>query len=451
MYEMHFFFKNIKERFPGAILMALIATGLFFGAGLVLEDAELVQVFIAISGVCLSILYLIAGMSVAIYTTSMILLYGAMELLPEPWGLKVFVGLIVVLVIRKKIMKELTKKKLLEEHDDMSKAKAKEIIATMSADNRGAHNPAYQEAYLTMEAGFLMVNTNSKQYLLAIGDEDFTLYYFNQPKRIQNLVTGDTEIQPDKRDIKIYRNHITSIKLYSKKRFKLNILHLMLSVNGREESYQVTGGLSARQVENFFAKKHNIEVENQVDINLKSVVDISDVVEDIIDADEETIGQMRSSRLKNRFMIILSLISISFVLLGLRFPILYNLLILWPFIITIFYIIHQEYIQLDGSRAGKPSVWSSYLMNPILSSALSWYIILEILDCVCPFRNYTPWLVGLMGTIAFFVITLVYIKEFKGKIAAKLSLAFLALAYGTQIAAVISFRIHFGLSTLFSL
>ena len=275
---------------------------------------------------------------------------------------------------------------------------------------------------------FLMIESitlsHVDYYLMVPKEDEFTLYRLNERKRYHNLIAEHTNEKLVFDDVRIKHTDITDINLFFKKRFGMEKIHLTISTKEKSRTYVVSSEISSKQINEFLTKHCDINVNNQVEV------------------DEEVLKRIKMSRMLNRFLGILSLSGFVFVVLGIRYPVLHALLLLWPIIITGFYIFRQDNIQFLGWRQGKSSIVFSYLCNPILTTIFIWRIILGVWQLTCLFQHPFVWLFGGLGAIILLSCMFRFVKEHHNKVRIKIGMIFISGIYGAQTSAVLLFLIH---------
>ena len=448
MFEWHFLWPNIKKRFPRTLLGAAATAVLFllFWQGWVLPNHSGVQGFIILVGVSMSFFYLLGGIGTAVAATGFFAIYAVLLMLPSPWNAIGFLSIFIVIpLLLKQRGKRRFKQLLLQEHPDMTKAQAAEITATTYATYNNSADDIRREADAVLDAGFLMLEyaplRERETYLLSLRGNEYRLYTLDRQQRMQDLVNG-LEVEPAPGDIHIGTDSIDGMTLRLKRRFGAKRLHLAVSYEGKDYNFLVTGSASAKQVEEYITAHSSIPVDNQVQIDREPLTRLPATLEDIIQADDETVERRRSARRGCRVMTALSVFSLALVVLGAVHPALHILLLLCPAAVTVFYVRRQGDVRLDGSKQGKPGVVMAYFFNPIVSAMLAWVIIIEVMELTCLSRHPFAWLFGILGAAVFLIYTLVYVRESHGKVGFTIGLTFLAVAVGAQITAVALFLIH---------
>ena len=150
-----------------------------------------------------------------------------------------------------------------------------------------------------------------------------------------------------------------------------------------------------------------------------------------------------SSKMLGIGICILSMLSVSLIVLGIRHQILFFVLMLWPIVSTMFYYLRQEDIMFSGAKHGKPSAFIYYLYNPILTCTFSWMVMIYIIQCNCLARRPHYWIIGFLGMILFFIFTIFSIKEIRNKMGVKMGMALISVIFGLQITGVLFLMSHY--------
>jgi hypothetical protein len=243
-------------------------------------------------------------------------------------------------------------------------------------------------------------------------------------------------------DIQIDKSSIENIMIYSEKILRKAVIHIAIETKEAKQVYTAPLSVSAKQIELFFNERFDINVINQVAEEQAPARQASCIISDIKQLDMETVERMRSSRIIAGAFTGLSVLSLVVIFIGIHYPLIYFLIPLCPIAATIFYIMRQQDVMFDGSKSGKPSIFMSYLFNPILSAVLVWVIILSEMKLTCLDRHPYSWLAGAVGTAVFIFSILRFISGSRKKIIRIIGWAFLALLFGSQITAVMLFYIH---------
>ena len=306
-----------------------------------------------------------------------------------------------------------------------------------------------------LAAGFLVIqkatwNHFLRPYLLSFDKEGLLLYCVEKEERLEQLISkgGSIEVIPE--DVRIEYRDISHVGMTLKTVLGDKGIHLTIYSGNRKRKYMVaSGSVSSKQVEELFATFSSIRVENKIKGDFPPTVKVPKIicnVDYLKKADGETVRRKKVSRRWRSALVVLSVL-LTFTLLvlgiGYRSPLPFVVMCLWPFVITGVFIVRQKDLTLGESGFGKWTIFPAYAAHFFISVGLSWWIIIEWWECSCISRHPQFWFYAKIGIILFYVLAWWRIQEFRWEEGKKFILAFVSIAYGFQIVAMLVMLLHF--------